>query len=179
MIIEGMNRWLGMAACCESFYEEVTDLSVHPLFQKLQYKDQGEAVLVMNAPQVYEEVITHFKGEVDREVLRDSYPFVQVFGISNDSLQTAARLGVAALGDDGLLWLCYPKKTSKAYKGSDCSRETVAVLLADEGFEPVRQIAIDEDWSALRFRHVDRIKNMVRASAVTDKGKQRTQDSHT
>ncbi|WP_240415676.1 DUF3052 domain-containing protein [Paenibacillus periandrae] len=146
----------------------------------MQYKDQGEAVLVMNAPQVYEEeVITHFKGEVDREALRDSYPLVQVFGISNDSLQTSARLGVAVLADDGLLWLCYPKKTSKAYKGSDCSRETVAVLLADEGFEPVRQIAIDEDWSALRFRHVDRIKNMVRTSAVTDKGKQRIQENHT
>jgi capsular polysaccharide biosynthesis protein len=33
--------------------------------------------------------------------------------------------------DDGLLWLCYPKKTSKTYKGSDCSRESVATLLAD------------------------------------------------
>jgi hypothetical protein len=31
-----------------------------------------------------------------------------------------------------------------------------------QGFEPVRQIAIDEDWSALRFRRTDFIKSMTR-----------------
>ncbi|MDI5787736.1 hypothetical protein PO124_02480 [Bacillus licheniformis] len=48
-----------------------------------------------------------------------------------------------------------PEKSSKVYKGSDCSRDTVAGLLADQGYEPVRQIAIDEDWSALRFRKAE------------------------
>ncbi|SFL99524.1 hypothetical protein SAMN03159341_113131 [Paenibacillus sp. 1_12] len=153
-------------------------MSVNPLIQKLQYKDQGEAVLVLNPPQVYEEVIDQFKGEVHREVLHDSYPFVQVFGASNETVQSLARLGVTVLSEDGLLWLCYPKKTSKKYKSSDCSRESVAFLLGTEGFEPVRQIAIDEDWSALRFRHVDRIKSMVREFAVTEKGKQRTIDNN-
>ena len=31
---------------------------------------------------------------------------------------------------------------------------TVFVLTAPSGFEGVRQVAIDEDWSALRFRRV-------------------------
>jgi hypothetical protein len=65
--------------------------------------------------------------------------------------------------------------TSKAYKDSDCSRETVGVMLAEEGYEPVRQVAVDDDWSALRFRKVGEIKKMVRAFAVTEEGKQRTQ----
>ncbi len=30
------------------------------------------------------------------------------------------------------------------------------------GFEGVRQVAIDEDWSALRFRRVEYIKRMTR-----------------
>jgi hypothetical protein len=77
--------------------------------------------------------------------------------------------------EDGLLWLCYPKKTSKVYKGSDCSRDTVAGMLATEGYEPVRQVAIDADWSALRFRKPEKIKTMKRSFAVTDLGKQRTE----
>jgi len=35
-------------------------------------------------------------------------------------------------------------------------------VLGREGFEPVRIVAIDEDWSAKRFRRVSFIKNMTR-----------------
>lgn len=68
-----------------------------------------------------------------------------------------------------------PKKTSKTYKGSDCNRESVMVMLGDEGYEPVRQIAIDDDWSALHFRKAENIKAMTRNFAVTEKGKERIQ----
>jgi hypothetical protein len=34
------------------------------------------------------------------------------------------------------------------------------------GFEPVRMVAIDEDWSALRFRRVEFIKTMNRPEEV-------------
>mgnify|MGYP005835701873 CR=1 FL=1 len=37
--------------------------------------------------------------------------------------------------------------------------------------EPVRQVAIDEDWSALRFRRVEYIKTMTRSFAMTLEGK--------
>jgi hypothetical protein len=39
----------------------------------------------------------------------------------------------------------------------------------------IRQIAIDDDWSALRFRKPEHIKTMTRKFAVTEKGKERTQ----
>jgi hypothetical protein len=32
-------------------------------------------------------------------------------------------------------------------------------VIRNAGFDSVRQIAIDEDWSALRFRHVEYIKS--------------------
>ena len=43
------------------------------------------------------------------------------------------------------------------------------------GFEPVRQVAIDEDWSALRFRRVEHVKTLTRskAMALTEEGKER------
>lgn len=147
----------------------------NPLLKKLNFKDQGQPVLIVNAPKSYDEVILAFEGEVHREPEQESYDFVQVFGANNEELQALAKKAVSYVKEDGLLWLCYPKKSSKTYKGSDCSRETVMFMLADEGYEPVRQVAVDEDWSALRFREVEKIKTMKRNFAVTEKGKQRTE----
>ncbi|MDQ1143445.1 hypothetical protein QE429_000272 [Bacillus sp. SORGH_AS 510] len=146
------------------------------VIKKLQFKDQGQAVLVINPPKVYEEVMALFEGEVHTEAINpEGYDFVQVFGTSNGELKELAKSAENSVKPDGLFWLCYPKKTSKTYKGSDCSRDTVMYLLADEGYEPVRQIAIDDDWSALRFRKPEKIKTMKRGFAVTDAGKQRTE----
>jgi hypothetical protein len=145
------------------------------VIKKLQFKDQGQSVLIINPPKSYEEVMTSFEGEVHKEAVLDEYEFVQIFGASNEELQTLARSVAGKVKEDGLFWLCYPKKSSKAYKGSDCSRDTVTGMLVEENYEPVRQIAIDEDWSALRFRKPDKIKKMTRGFAVTEEGKQRTQ----
>jgi hypothetical protein len=146
-----------------------------PLLKKLNFKDQGQPVLVINAPQSYNDVKAAFEGEVHQQAELEKYDFVQVFGTSNQVLQTHAKKAVSYVSEDGLLWLCYPKKSSKTYKGSDCSRDTVTGMLSEEGFEPVRQIAIDEDWSALRFRKPEKIKKMVRTFAVTEVGKKRTE----
>lgn len=146
------------------------------VLKKLQFKDQGQPVFIVNAPQSYDEIIRTFEGEVHREAMMDRYDFVQVFGASNEELGALAKSAEKFVKEDGLFWLCYPKKSSKTYKGSDCSRDTVMYLLADEGYEPVRQIAIDDDWSALRFRKAENIKTMKRSFAVTEKGKERTEN---
>lgn len=144
------------------------------ILKKLNFKDQGQPVLVIHAPKSYNEVIAAFEGEVHQQAELKVYDFVQVFGTSNEELQSNAKKAVTYVKEDGLLWLCYPKKASKVYKGSDCSRDTVTGMLSEEGYEPVRQIAIDDDWSALRFRKPEKIKKMVRDFAVTDEGIKRT-----
>jgi hypothetical protein len=49
-------------------------------------------------------------------------------------------------------------------------------VLGAAGFEPVRMVAIDEDWSALRFRRVAHIKSMTRSprGAISRAGKRKT-----
>ena len=61
------------------------------------------------------------------------------------------------------MWLAYPKGSSKRYT---CvfTRDTGWASMGEAGFEPVRMIAIDEDWSALRFRRAEFIKTMTRAA---------------
>src|SRR4051794_36425819 len=95
-----------------------------PVLKKLNFKDQGQPVLVINAPQAYDVVKAAFEGEVHHQAVLETYDFIQVFGTSNQKLQLSAKNAVTHLNEDGLLWLCYPKKSSKIYKGSDCSRET-------------------------------------------------------
>ena len=80
------------------------------------------------------------------------------------------------LAPDAVYYIAYPKKSSKRYQ-SDINRDADCwQVLGGAGYEGVRQVAIDEDWSALRFRHVDFIKSMQRSSAraMSQEGKKRT-----
>jgi hypothetical protein len=65
-------------------------------------------------------------------------------------------LAAAAQGD-ALLWFAYPKGTSKRYQ-CEFNRDTGWGVIRGAGFESVRMVAIDADWSAVRFRRLNFIK---------------------
>jgi hypothetical protein len=50
------------------------------------------------------------------------------------------------------------KGTSKRFT-CDFNRDTGWSVIRDAGFDSVRQVAIDEDWSALRFRRLEYVKS--------------------
>jgi hypothetical protein len=62
---------------------------------------------------------------------------------------------------DAVVWFAYPKGSSKRYT-STINRDTGWDSLGAAGFEAVRMVAIDEDWSAVRFRRAEFIKSMQR-----------------
>ena len=68
---------------------------------------------------------------------------------------TAAEFGqradnvVQAAKRDALAWVAYPKAGKL---GTDLNRDSLARLMIERGAQPVRQVAIDDAWSALRFR---------------------------
>ena len=55
---------------------------------------------------------------------------------------------------DAIVWFAYPKGTSRKYQ-CDFNRDNGWDALKALGFDTVRQVAIDADWSALRFRRVE------------------------
>lgn len=73
---------------------------------------------------------------------------------------------------DVAVWVAYPKASSKKHR-CEFNRDTGWSALGAAGFEPVSQVAIDEDWSALRFRRVEYIKAMTRGGAISAVGKAR------
>jgi len=51
-----------------------------------------------------------------------------------------------------ILWVAYPKLTSKL--AADLSRDVIHALAPKYGLDTVNQIAIDDDWSALRLKRL-------------------------
>ncbi len=74
-----------------------------------------------------------------------------------------------------MVWFAYPKGSSKKYK-AEINRDRGWEALGKKGFEAVRAVAIDLDWSGIRFRQVTFIKTMKRNSSLsmTTAGKTRT-----
>ena len=68
--------------------------------------------------------------------------------------RTAADLARAmpaidAARADRIAWIAYPKAGQME---TDLSRDILAKLVSANGVQPVRQVALDDVWSALRFR---------------------------
>jgi hypothetical protein len=145
-----------------------------PLFKKMNYKDQ-EAIIVLNAPGSFDtekKAMTQTTEVLDSLKGLKALPFFIAFVTKQQEVDALAKqVGKLAKGDE-VIWFAYPKGTSKKYT-CDFNRDTGWAELGRQGFEGVRMVAIDEDWSALRFRRVENIKTMTRSFAMTDKGKQK------
>ena len=147
------------------------------VFKKLNLKDH-ENILVLNAPASFETELASLENVVIHRMLDEvaKIDFSLAFVTTQAELDRLSRtVGEKAEGD-AILWFAYPKGSSKKYK-CEFNRDSGWTVLGELGFEPVRQVAIDEDWSALRFRRAAYIKTMARDKKMTisEEGKQRTQ----
>jgi hypothetical protein len=132
------------------------------IFQKLNFKAQRE-IAVFNAPESFETELARLEHV---KVLRNpkrpvAIQFALAFAMRQAELDRLSTLLAAGSEGDALLWFAYPKGTSKRYH-CEFNRDTGWQVIRDAGFDSVRQVAIDEDWSALRFRRVEYIKDSVR-----------------
>lgn len=150
------------------------------LAKKLNLKTPLGRALFLAAPEAVGPLIVHLRDDLGIEVDREpdeSAPYDYVHAFVERSAQAADLLPVAvdALAEAGLLWVSYPKKSSKRY-ASDVSRDSDAwAPLYERDFEPVRQVSVDDDWSALRFRPVNDIGSFTRGFAGSEAGKRRSE----
>ncbi|MEM6270506.1 MAG: hypothetical protein AAF998_13790 [Bacteroidota bacterium] len=153
-----------------------------PLFKKLNFKGQ-RPIAILRAPAEFFPEMEAMRAFTDLHSEAQpgfEYGFYLVFVQDAAELAEAGRQLDGRLGEDAVLWLAYPKKSSKKYK-SDLARDSAEwQVLGEQGFEGVRQVAIDADWSALRFREVNFIKTLKRdpKRAMSRGGKSRTESQY-
>jgi hypothetical protein len=128
------------------------------LFDKLNLGDRQE-IAVLNAPQSFEPELANLPVITIHRHL-DSVAecgFWLAFVTRKAEVDKLAPQIVKRARGDAIEWFAYPKGTSKKYK-CDFNRDNGWDKLKDAGWDTVRAVAIDEDWSGLRFRRVEFIK---------------------
>jgi len=136
-----------------------------PTFAKLNLKDQTE-IVVLNAPASFESELKALKDvSVRRDAKGGDIDFSLAFVTTQKEVDTLGPQVAKKAKGDAVVWFAYPKGSSKKYT-SQINRDNGWAVMGKAGFEPVRMVAIDEDWSALRFRRVEFIKTMNRPEDV-------------
>jgi hypothetical protein len=110
--------------------------------QKLQL-GPGQVVRVLGAPPDASLDVPQAEGEGNEA------DAVLLFVHTRAELAERAGPVVQAARRDALAWVAYPKAGKL---GTDLNRDSLAAALTERGVRPVRQVAIDDVWSALRFR---------------------------
>ena len=127
-----------------------------PLAKKLGIK-KGNAILLYNAPKHYYELFADFPEGVTEldAVAEEVADFIHVFCTSFETLKEVVPQYKSALKKNGMLWVSWPKGSSKIT--SDLKRDPIREYLLNIGLVDVKVAAVDEDWSGLKFMY--RIKD--------------------
>jgi hypothetical protein len=140
-------------------------IATSALFKKLNLGLHQE-IAVFDAPTSFEPQLKQLKGV---KIVRDpakprGVKFALAFAITQAQLDRASKILAAASEGDAVIWFAYPKGSSKRYS-CEFNRDSGWRVIQAAGFESVRMVAIDEDWSALRFRRVEYVKPSTSTSA--------------
>ena len=132
------------------------------IFQKLNLKAQRD-IAVFNVPASFEPELARLDGvKIVRNPKRiTAVQFALAFVVQQVELDRLSTMLAAGSDGDAVLWFAYPKGTSKRY-ACEFNRDNGWQVIRKAGFESVRQVAIDEDWSALRFRRTQYVKAAAR-----------------
>jgi hypothetical protein len=148
-----------------------------PLFKKLNFKNHS-AIVAINYPKSFEAELNAMKEitPIIKSITKATeIDFAMLFVTQQKEIDVLIKEIYPKLKGDAVLWFCYPKGTSKNYT-CDFNRDTGWKAVAKYDLETVRMVAIDEDWSALRFRKIAFVKTITRKEsfALTKEAKART-----
>ena len=148
-------------------------MRMSPLFAKLNLGTH-RVIHVLHAPASFESELATLEGVTVKRRLVDKCAFAMAFVVTQADLDSASTELAAACEGDAVLWMVYPKASSRTYR-CEFNRDSGWPILGAAGFEPVRMVAVDADWSALRFRRVEHIRTMARqpAGAISEAGRRK------
>ncbi|MDI1435410.1 YdeI/OmpD-associated family protein [Polyangium sorediatum] len=121
-----------------------------PLSKKLQIKPNAR-VLVLGAPEGRAALLDPLpEGASVGRAARGAFDVVLLFVEKAKELEKGGPKAISAVREGGVLWVAYPKKSSKVE--TDLTRDVGWKVIEEAGWGGVAQVAMDETWSALRFK---------------------------
>src|SRR5689334_7819702 len=124
------------------------------IFKKLRL-DKAEKPLIVNAPPVFSVLLTGVDHDVVPVRKTAHYDFVLIFATSQAELEKLAKEVSKAGAHDCVFWAAYPKLSGTIK--SDIKRETVWIAFEAIGQQAVSSISLDDTWTALRARPIDKV----------------------
>lgn len=126
------------------------------LAKKLQIKP-AHRVLLVNAPNNYKELLIPLPREAQiTEKPEGTFDVIQLFVLTSEELKRDLVWLQNHLRPDTVLWITYPKKSSGIV--SDLEMMHSWNETAKYGLSGVAAAAINETWTALRFRPSNQVK---------------------
>ena|SRR5579884_2375982 len=125
-------------------------MAASKLSKKLFIKP-GQRIAVINAPPEAMALLRPLPEgvSVTRE-FEQELEFMLLFVRNLSEIQKLAPRALKSIEHDAMFWISYPKQSSKLK--SDITRDVGWNIVEAAGLEGVAQVAIDETWSASRFR---------------------------
>ena len=125
------------------------------LHKKLLLKS-GQRAIVLNAPANYLDNLLPLPEGIDLAARsQGKFDFVQLFVKNLEELRRHLPEALGAVKYDALLWIAYPKGGLKA--GTDLNRDILRQAIAEHDLEAVTLVALDDTWSSMRFRPVEKV----------------------
>lgn len=141
-------------------------MSDQTLFEKLQLKDEKN-LLIQGIPSTIEKqfIKLSFAKCVTPLLKIKKIDFALVFAISKKQLCDILTDVMPVLQPTAHIWIAYPKLASKIT--SDLNRDCHWEIVHDNGYESDCEIAIDNTWTAVRFKKgnfiaIPKVKTKVR-----------------
>jgi hypothetical protein len=118
-----------------------------PLAKKLKLRSGMEAA-VINAPENYVDELRH--DTALSPTLNGKFDWIQIFVQTQSELEALAPQVVKALKPESLLWICFPKGTSKIQ--TDLTRDQGWDSLRDLDLKWINLVSVNDTWSAFSLR---------------------------
>lgn len=135
-------------------------LGLSPMAKKLRLVPEHR-VAVLNAPDGYVDRLRPGPFAITTELQQsEPYDVVLLFVKDVDELRRLGPTAIRAAKAGGLLWITYPKG-GKTRDATDLPatpwwvrRDVLGEITSEKGLKPVAFVAIDDNWTALRFKRV-------------------------
>lgn len=120
-----------------------------PLSKKLGYK-AGQRVCAPGAPPNYRKMLEPLPEGIEFQArVSKTTDVVHLFTRSKAELEKNLMAWLKVLGHDAVIWVSWPKKTSKVE--TDITEDTIRAVALPMGLVDIKVCAVDETWSGLKL----------------------------